>query len=171
MKAAIKLPELLDMRLITGMDLSNLEGETMKKQALTMIALMVLVASLAASVNSQSLTSGKLVANIPFEFSAENQTFPAGEYIVKNVNPSSDKTILQISSRDGRHSLMLQMTSTHGKQRRLPSSFSIAMANAISLRKPGHPATRTGSRHTSRARKETCSAICRAPVPRSKRSL
>ena len=87
----------------------------MKKQALTMIALMVLVGSLAASAKAQSLSSGKLVANIPFEFRAGNQTLPAGEYIVRCVNPASDQVVLQITSKDGRNSVMLQMISTRGK--------------------------------------------------------
>ena len=76
---------------------------------------MVLVGSLTASAKAQSLSSGKLVANIPFEFKAGNQTMPAGEYIVRCVNPASDQTVLQIASRDGRNSVMLQMTSTRGK--------------------------------------------------------
>jgi hypothetical protein len=87
----------------------------MKKQALTMIALMVLVGSLTASAKAQSLWRVKLVANIPFEFSAGNQMLPAGEYIVKPVNPASDQVVLQITSKDGRNSVMLRMTSTRGK--------------------------------------------------------
>ena len=87
----------------------------MKKQTLTMIALMVLVGSLTASAKAQSLSSGTLVANIPFKFSAGNQTMPAGEYIVRCVNPASDQTVLQIASKDGRNSVMLQMSATRGK--------------------------------------------------------
>ena len=87
----------------------------MKKQALTMIALMVLVGSLAAAAKAQSSSRGKLVGNIPFEFSAGNQMLPAGEYIVKPVNPASDQVVLQIMSKDGRNSVMLRMTSTRGK--------------------------------------------------------
>ena len=87
----------------------------MKKQALTMIALMVLVGSLAVSAKAQSLSSGRLVANIPFAFSAGNQTLPAGDYIVRCVNPASDQTVMQITSKDGRNSVMLQTTSKRGK--------------------------------------------------------
>ena len=87
----------------------------MKKQALTLIALMVLAGYLAPSAKAQSLSSGKLVAIIPFAFSAGNQTLPAGEYIVRCVNPSSSQTILQISSKDGNNSVMLQMISRRGK--------------------------------------------------------
>jgi hypothetical protein len=43
-----------------------MKERTMKKQALTMIALMVLVGSLAASAKAQSLSTDKLVANVPF---------------------------------------------------------------------------------------------------------
>ena len=87
----------------------------MKKQTLTMIVLIVLAGSLAGSAKAQSLSTGKLVANIPFAFSAGNQTLPAGEYFVRCVNPASDQTVLQITSRDGRNSVMLHMTSKRRK--------------------------------------------------------
>jgi hypothetical protein len=88
---------------------------TMTKQALTMIALMVLVGSLAASANAQSLSTDKLIANIPFAFGAGNQTLPAGEYIIRCVNPASGQTVLQITSKDGRNRVMLHMTSKRRK--------------------------------------------------------
>jgi hypothetical protein len=87
----------------------------MKKQALTMIALMVLVGSLTASAKAQSLWRVKLVANIPFEFSAGDRTMPPGEYIVRCINPDSDQAILQIRSKDGRNGVLLQMTKTRHK--------------------------------------------------------
>lgn len=87
----------------------------MKKQALTMIALMVLVGSLAASVRAQSLSRGGLVASIPFEFSAGNRTLPAGEYVFAKFNPGAALVVLRIRSKDGRNSVLLQMTSTDGK--------------------------------------------------------
>ena len=39
-------------------------------------------------LNAREIVStGQLVANIPFVFSAGNQTLPAGEYFVRCVNP------------------------------------------------------------------------------------
>ena len=87
----------------------------MKKQTLTMIALMVLIGSLMGSAKAQSLSSGRLVANIPFAFSVGNQTLPAGEYIFSCVNKAEAQTILLIRSKDDRTSVMLQMLSRHGK--------------------------------------------------------
>ena len=40
---------------------------------------------------------------------------PAGEYIVRCVNPDSDHAILQIRSKDGRNGVLLQMTATRHK--------------------------------------------------------
>jgi hypothetical protein len=56
-----------------------------------------------------------LIADIPFDFNVGNQTLPAGEYTVRQVNPASDQAVLQIRSKDGRVSAMVRMGSVHGK--------------------------------------------------------
>ena len=87
----------------------------MKKQAYTMIAMIVLVGSLAVAAQAQTSGRTQLVASIPFEFSVGNRTLPAGEYTVRQVNPASDHAVLQLRSRDGRASAMVQMDSVMGK--------------------------------------------------------
>ena len=77
----------------------------MKKQAFTMIALIVLVGSMAVAAQAQSST--RLVANIPFEFNVGNQKLPAGKYIV-GVREFGSR-ILQISCIDSHDRAVLLM--------------------------------------------------------------
>jgi hypothetical protein len=75
----------------------------MKKQSLRIFLMFSLLTVLAAlSVHAQS--SNVQTANIPFEFSVGDKTFPAGEYSVSRLNPQSDKAALAIKSADGRMS-------------------------------------------------------------------
>ena len=83
----------------------------MKKQAYTMIAMVVLVGSMAVAAKAQTSGRAQLIANIPFEFKVGDKTLPAGEYIVRQVNPSSDRAVLQLRSKDGKSSAMVQMNS------------------------------------------------------------
>ena len=87
----------------------------MKKQAYTMIAMIVLVGSMAVAGQAQTSVRTRLIANIPFQFNVGNKTLPAGEYTVAQVNPSSDHAVLQLRSKDGRASAMVQMGSVMGK--------------------------------------------------------
>ena len=87
----------------------------MKKQAYTMIAMIVLVGSMAVAVRAQTSGRTRLIANIPFQFNVGNKTLPAGEYTVTQVNAASDNAVLQLRSKDGRASAMLQMICVIGK--------------------------------------------------------
>jgi hypothetical protein len=87
----------------------------MKRQAYTMIALIVLVGSVAVAAQAQTSGRTRLIANIPFEFSVGNKTLPAGEYTVSQVNPASDHAVLQLRSKNNRASAMIQMDSVIGK--------------------------------------------------------
>lgn len=87
----------------------------MKKQAYTMIAMIVLVGSMAVAAQAQTSGRTRLIANIPFDFSVGNKTLPAGEYTVSQVNPASDHAVLQLRSKDGRAGAMVQMTCVIGK--------------------------------------------------------
>ena len=87
----------------------------MKKQAYTMIALLVLVGSMAVAAQAQTSGRRQLIANIPFQFNVGNKTLPAGEYSVRQVNPDSDCGVLLLSSRDGNASAMIQVVSVIGK--------------------------------------------------------
>ena len=88
----------------------------MKKQAYTVIAIIVLVSSMAVAAQAQTSGHTKLIANIPFEFNVGNKTLPAGEYTVAQVYPASDHAVLQLRSKDGRASAMVQMGSVIGKE-------------------------------------------------------
>ena len=87
----------------------------MKKQAYTMIAMIVLVGSLAVAAQAQTGGGTQFIANIPFEFSVGNQKLPAGKYIVSVFNPVLDQKVLEIKSIDRRNRTMLQMRSVEGK--------------------------------------------------------
>jgi hypothetical protein len=85
----------------------------MKKTAYTMIALLVLVGSMAVTANAQN-DGRSLVATIPFQFNVGDKTLPAGEYSISQVNPSSDRAVLQLRSKDGRSAVMIQMNNAIG---------------------------------------------------------
>lgn len=86
----------------------------MKKHVYTMIALIVMVGSLAVAAQAQGGSGSRLVASIPFDFSVDGKTLPAGEYTVRQINPSSDRVILQLRSKDG-HGAMIQMNNVIGR--------------------------------------------------------
>jgi hypothetical protein len=72
----------------------------MKKQSLRIFVMFGLFAILAvASIHAQS--SREQRANIPFSFTLADKSFPAGEYRVQRLNPSSDKAAIAIKSADG----------------------------------------------------------------------
>src|SRR5262249_31007850 len=82
----------------------------MKKQAYTTIVMFALIGLMAVAVNAQSNgTAAKLIAHIPFEFRAAGRTLPEGDYTVQQVNPSSDRAVLQLHSKDGKASVLIQM--------------------------------------------------------------
>ena len=87
----------------------------MKKQAYTMIALLVLVGSMAVAAQAQTSGRTQLIAKIPFQFNVGNKALPAGEYSVRQINPDSDHSVLQLSSKDGNASAMIQVDSVIGK--------------------------------------------------------
>lgn len=88
----------------------------MKKTAYTMIALLVLVGSMAVAAQAQP-GGRRLIANIPFQFNVGDKTMPAGEYTVTQINPSSDRAVLQLRSKDGSSAAMIQMNEVIGKAR------------------------------------------------------
>src|SRR5882762_9258729 len=88
----------------------------MKKQAYMIITVIVLVTVCGLSTaKAQTNGSPSLIAHIPFEFSVGNKTMPAGEYSVRCTNPTSDVKALQLRSRDGRTSVLVQTSSVIGK--------------------------------------------------------
>jgi hypothetical protein len=87
----------------------------MKRHAYMMIALVVLAGSMAVAAQAQTGNRTQLVANIPFQFNVGDKSMPAGEYTVSQVNPSSDHAVLQLRSKDGQSTIMIQMTNRIGK--------------------------------------------------------
>ena len=87
----------------------------MKKQAYTMIAMIVLVGSMAVAAKAQTSGHTQLIANIPFQFSVGDKPLPAGEYKVLSVNADSANVVLNIQSRDGKTGAMVRMMTVIGK--------------------------------------------------------
>ena len=87
----------------------------MKKQAYTVIAMIVLVGSMAVAAQAQNNGRPSLRVNIPFEFNVGSKIMPAGEYLVRSVNEDASTNLLMIQSRDGKANAMLIMTTVEGK--------------------------------------------------------
>lgn len=87
----------------------------MKKQTYTLIALIVLVGSLAVAAQAQTANRIALIANIPFQFSIGNKSLPAGEYTVRSISDNSFNVVLRITSRDGTTGVMLQTSTVEGR--------------------------------------------------------
>ena len=87
----------------------------MKRQAYTLIAMIVLVGTIAVAAKAQTSGRAQLIVNIPFEFSVDNQTMPAGEYRVRSVNTDSLPVQVKIESEDGKTSALLQMMAVKGE--------------------------------------------------------
>ena len=76
----------------------------MKKQIY--IASLVLVVLVAVSAQAQSRNNQQLRFHVPFAFNAGNSVLPAGDYRVTIVNPSSDHSVLRITSSDGKSTMI-----------------------------------------------------------------
>ena len=87
----------------------------MKKTAYTVIALLVLVGSMAVAAQAQSSGRGRLIANIPFQFNVGEKTMPAGEYVITEIDSKTDHALLQLRSKDGRNQTLIQMSNVSGK--------------------------------------------------------
>jgi hypothetical protein len=87
----------------------------MKKQAYTLIAMLVLVGSLTVAAQAQTNSHIALIANIPFQFSIGNQSLPAGEYTLRSINGDVFNVVLRIQSRDGKNSAILVTDNVEGK--------------------------------------------------------
>src|SRR5690349_5553588 len=73
----------------------------MKRHRHTLLLMAVLVTL--GAIPAQAQTK-RLVAQIPFAFNAGKTNLPAGKYTITVLNPSSDRTVLQIRSIDGQAS-------------------------------------------------------------------
>ena len=77
-------------------------------------AIIVFVGIVAVSTHAQSAGGQKVVATIPFAFTAGKATLPAGRYTVAVMNPASDRKVLQIRRIDGRASALVMTTDVTG---------------------------------------------------------
>ncbi|HKU75875.1 MAG TPA: hypothetical protein VJR02_18345 [Pyrinomonadaceae bacterium] len=77
----------------------------MKRFFNILVANIILATALAAGAQAQ--TTQRVIANIPFAFTANNKTLPAGKYTITVLNPSSDRKALQIRSMNGRYSAVV----------------------------------------------------------------
>ena len=76
------------------------------------IPLIIIVFAGVLAINTQAQT--KVIASIPFAFSAGKTTLPAGKYTITVLNPSSDRKILQIRNLNGRSSAVVLTTGIIG---------------------------------------------------------
>jgi hypothetical protein len=86
----------------------------MKRLSHTLMMIAVLVALGVSAAKAQTNNPQRVVAQIPFAFNAGRTMLPAGKYEISVVNPSSDRTVLQIRSINGHASAMVQTNSING---------------------------------------------------------
>lgn len=84
----------------------------MRKQSYRMIALVVLLGCLTVSAKAQC-GGIPLIAKIPFQFSVRDATLPAGEYVVKCLDPNRHQLLFQ--STDGTAAAIMPMIVVSGK--------------------------------------------------------
>ena len=84
----------------------------MRKQTYTMIAMVILLGCLAVSANAQC-EGNALIAKIPFQFSTWEATLPAGEYLVKCLDPNRSQLVFQ--STDGKAAAIGPMIRVSGR--------------------------------------------------------
>jgi hypothetical protein len=71
------------------------------KKTYSMIALLVLIGSLAVTAQAQTSNPILVRASIPFEFNIGDKTMPAGAYTIRQVNPRSEPGVLRIMDDKG----------------------------------------------------------------------
>lgn len=90
----------------------------MKKQIFMLAASVVVLVTMAAATTAQAQTGNQFTADIPFGFHVGGERFPAGEYTIRCLNPSSDVKVLQLRKTDGESSVMLHTNSIVGRMNR-----------------------------------------------------
>jgi hypothetical protein len=84
----------------------------MRKQSYTMIALVGLLGYLAVSASAQC-GGIPLIAKIPFQFSTGKATLPAGEYVIKCLDPNRKQLVFQ--STGGKATAIVPMIQVSGR--------------------------------------------------------
>jgi len=71
------------------------------------ITFAITILATAYTAGAHQISAQRVIANIPFAFTVNNKTLPAGKYTITVLNSSSDKNALQIRSMNGRFSAMV----------------------------------------------------------------
>lgn len=86
----------------------------MKRTAYQMIALLILVGSMAVAAQAQTSGRAQMRVSIPFQFHVGDATLPAGDYLVQQMNPALSATTLQVSRKDGGANTIINMIGASG---------------------------------------------------------
>jgi hypothetical protein len=86
----------------------------MKRTAYQMIALLILVGSMAVAAQAQTSGRAQMRVSIPFQFHVGDATLPAGDYLVQQMNPASSAATLQVSRKDGGANTIINMIGASG---------------------------------------------------------
>ena len=78
------------------------------------VATVLLIAVIGVSANAQSRNRQQLRVSVPFAFNIGSTSLPAGDYSVSVANPTSDRSVLQFASRDGKSTVMVQTMDVTG---------------------------------------------------------
>jgi len=87
----------------------------MKKQISMLAVSVVVLVTMAAFATAQAQSTNQFTADIPFDFHVGGERFPAGEYTIRCLNPSSDVKVLKLRKTDGESSVMLHTNSIVGR--------------------------------------------------------
>lgn len=79
------------------------------------ITFAIIILATAFAAGAQAQTTQRVIANIPFAFTANNKNLPAGKYTIDVLNSSSDRKAVQIRSMNGRFSAMVLTNTVTGK--------------------------------------------------------
>ena len=79
----------------------------MKKHLHIVLATAALISVFTVCAQAQSRNRQQLIVDVPFAFNIGDTQLAAGEYRVNVVNPSSDRSVLQIKSADGKSSALV----------------------------------------------------------------
>jgi len=86
----------------------------MKKHIYFHLIAAILASVLGVTAQAQSRNRQQLRVSVPFAFNVGNKLLPAGEYRLSVVNPSSDRSVLQIANLNGKSTMMVRTTDISG---------------------------------------------------------
>ncbi len=73
----------------------------MRKAYLRIFLTFGLFAILATAATARAQSAHEQTASVPFSFNVGDKSFPAGDYRVRQLNPTADRVALEIKSADG----------------------------------------------------------------------